>query len=290
MRYIDRKKELMILGVSLIFAVSILTITLIQDEYRPSSPYYIPLNQKTNNLIIGSFLIAILPVSIVEYHNNKWLKSVDKNVPKLLLDITESIRSGLSLFSALEAATAHDYGPISQPLEDAVVHMRMTADLEGSLKSLGKQLQRPSAMRMITILLETYETGGRMLDVLETSIDMFTYIEEYQEEKSSQISPYILLVYVGSIIFLIISYTIIEQFLGPILKVSMEQHVAESGILRNVLEERYYKSILFWASSIEGLFGGLVAGKILDDRTSGGLIHSVILLLITLGFFNLVLV
>lgn len=290
MRYISRKKELIVLGISLLFALALLAITLIRDDYRPLSPYYIPLNQKTNNLIIGSILIAILPISIIEYQNNKWLKSVDKHVPRLLMDITESIRSGLSLFSALEAAATRDYGPITQPLEDAVVNMRMTADLEGSLKCLGKQLRRPNAMRMITILLETYETGGRMLDVLETSIDMFTYIEEYQEEKNSQIGPYILLVYVGSIIFLIISYTIIEQFIGPILKVSMEQHVAQSGILTNVLDEKYYKSILFWASSIEGLFGGLVAGKILYDRTSGGLIHSVILLIMTLGFFNLILV
>ena len=89
---------------------------------------------------------------------------------------------------------------------------------------------------MITILLETYETGGRMLDVLETSIDMFTFLDEYRDERDSQIAPYILLVYVGSIIFLIISFTIVEQFIAPILEVSMEEHVASSGILRNLLQ------------------------------------------------------
>jgi flagellar protein FlaJ len=289
MIYIKRKYKLAVLGLSSTITLILLALIILQGNYRPEMPYIIPLDLKTNNSIIGAILIAILPVGIIEYINNQWLKAVDKHVPRLLMDITESIRSGLSLFNALEVATTRDYGPITEPLEDAVVHMRMTADLEGSLKSLGEKLKRPNAKRMVTILLETYETGGRMLDVLETSIDMFTFLDEYRDERDSQIGPYILLVYVGSIIFLIISFTIVEQFIGPILEVSMEEHVASSGILRNLLNVNYYRSILFWASAIEGLFGGLVAGKIIYDRTSGGLIHSVVLLLITLGFFNLVL-
>lgn len=289
MIYIKKRYELAVLGVSLLVAASIIGLVIMGGEYRPESPYWIPLDQKINNVITLAILVALLPVSIVEYYNNRWLKSVDKYVPRLLMDITESIRSGLSLFNALEVAATRDYGPITEPLEAAVVHLKMTADFEASLKMLGERLKRPNAKRMVTILLETNETGGRMLDVLETSIDMFTFLDEYREERNSQVDPYIILVYVGSLIFLIISWTVVMQFISPIIEAAKDPNVAQAGLLRGVLTTEYYTSILFWASTLQGVFGGLVAGKIIYDRVSGGLIHSVILLVLTLSFFNFIL-
>jgi flagellar protein FlaJ len=289
MIYIKKRNEMAVLGVSLLVAASIIGLVIVRGEYIPESPYWIPLKMKTNNVITLAILVALLPVSICEYYNNRWLKSVDKFVPRLLMDITESIRSGLSLFNALEVAATRDYGPITEPLEAAVVHLKMTADLEASLKMLGERLKRPNAKRMVTILLETNETGGRMLDVLETSIDMFTFLDEYREERNSQVDPYIILVYVGSLIFLIISWTVVMQFIAPIVEASQDPSVAQAGLLRGVLSTEYYKAILFWASVIQGVFGGLVAGKIIYNRVSGGLIHSVILLILTLSFFNFIL-
>jgi flagellar protein FlaJ len=289
MIWVKRKYKYAVLGVSLIIAASIIALVIMGGEYQPEAPYWIPLNPRINNTIVIAFMVAILPVSILEYINNQWLKAVDKYVPRLLMDITESIRSGLALMNALEVAATRDYGPINEPLEAAVVHMKMTADLESSLKMLGERLQRPNAKRMVTILLETNETGGRMLDVLETSIDMFTFLDEYREERDSQVNPYIVLVYVGSLIFLIISWTVVMQFIGPIIEASQDPNVSQAGLLRGVLSTEYYKAILFWASTIQGLFGGLVAGKIIYDRVTGGLIHSVILLILTLSFFNFIL-
>jgi flagellar protein FlaJ len=289
MIYIKRREKLMVFGVSLLLATSIFILVFLRGGYTPEGPYWIPLNQSINNLMVLAIFIAILPVSIIEYFNNQWLKAVDKYVPRLLMDITESIRSGLSLANALEVAATRDYGPITEPLEEAVVHMKMTADLESSLKMLGERLKRPNAKRMVTILLETNETGGKMLDVLETSIDMFTFIDEYREERNSQIGPYVILVYVGTLIFLIISWTVVMQFIGPIVEASQDPNVQQAGMLRNVLSVEYYKSILFWASTLQGVFGGLVAGKIIYDRISGGLIHAVILIVLTLSFFNLIL-
>ena len=192
-----------------------------------------------------------------------------------------------SLYNALENATKHDYGPITKELDSAMVDFRITSDFTSSMKRLGENLRRPNAKRLTTILIEANETGGRIDDVLETSIDLFTNLDEYRQERESQIGPYVLLVYVGSIIFLIISWTIINQFLVPIINVSTQEHVAESGLLKHLLDLNYYKSAMFWAAVIEGMVGGLVAGKITNGRINGGLIHSVILMGISIIFFNL---
>ena len=285
--YIEKGPRNFVIAVSVMAGVAIMAYIIVNGVYMPSQPYLIPLDQKANNLVALAVLVTILPVAIIEYFNNRWLKAVDKNLPRLLMDVTESIQSGLSLFNALEESCKHDYGPVSPLLEAAMVNFRITSDFTESMKWLGEQLKRPNGKRLVTILVEAYETGGQIDEILETSIDIFTNLDEYRDERDQQIGPYVLLVYIGALTFLIISWTIITQFLLPIIEVSTQEHVAESGILRNVLSVHYYKSILFWASMIEGITGGLVAGKIIYGRTNGGLIHSAILILVSLVFFNL---
>lgn len=287
MIYIENKIKYVIFGFSSFLGISLLAWIIVSGAYLPELPYIIPLNQGVNNLITLAVLIIILPVSLIEYNNNKWLKAVDQHLPRLLMDVTESMQSGLSLYNALENATKHDYGPITKELDSAMVDFRITGDFTSSMKKLGENLKRPNAKRLTTILIEANETGGRIDDVLETSIELFTNLDEYREERDSQIGPYVLLVYIGSIIFLIISWTIINQFLLPIIEVSTQEHVAESGLLKNLLDLNYYRSALYWASVIEGIAGGLVAGKIIHGRINGGLIHSVVLIAISLIFFNL---
>jgi flagellar protein FlaJ len=285
--YFEKRLKLMVWGVSITVALALFALTIIQGIYVPTTKYMIPITQKVNNVYALAILIAIFPSAIIELNNSIWLRQVDKNIPRLLMDVTESVRSGLSLFDALEMASVKDYGPISDHLEGALVRFNLTSDFEGALHWLGEKLVRKNAKRLVTILMEAYETGGRMIQVLETSVGMFTGISEYKDEKESQMTPYILLVYVGTIIFLGISFTILNQFLAPLMATAEDPMVAQSGIVQ-FIDINYYKAILFWAGVLEGLLGGFVAGKIRDNRIGGGLIHSVILLLITIVFFNIV--
>ncbi|MBD3207556.1 hypothetical protein GF319_14590 [Candidatus Bathyarchaeota archaeon] len=285
--YFDRKYKIAVWLVSSFVGMLIIANIFLSGIYVPTKEYMIPLDMRANNTFLLAILVIIIPPAFIEYNNSIWLREVDNNVPRFLRDLTEGVRSGLSIFDALENAATKDYGPITPHLEQAMVKFKLTSDLEGSLIWLGEKLIRPSAKRVVTILLEAYETGGRMIEVLETSVGMFTSLAEYKDEKDTQVGPYILLVYIGNIIFLGISWSIIGQFLGPLAKTAQDPLIAQAGVVR-MLDLNYYKSILFWSAVIEGLMGGLVAGKIRDNRIGGGLIHSVILLLIAFIFFNLI--
>ena len=286
--YFPQKLRRIVWAASLIIAVLTSSILIFQGKYWPEAPYYIPTYMTINYAFVLCILIAIGPPAVVEFNNSRWLKQVDKNIPPFMMDITESIRSGLPMIKALEEATKRDYGPINEKLETAVVNFSLTSDLEGSLKWLGESLLKPSGKRMATILLEAHNSGGRMLDVLDTSINMFTSLDEYREEKLSNLNPYIILVYISTLIFLFIGYVLIAQFLEPLSKTSLDVP-GVANLVGKMLSINYYKAIVFWAAIIEGLVGGLVAGKITDSRITAGLYHSVFLIMMTYGFFNILL-
>jgi len=286
MMFFHRRYRIAVWSISLAVASVLLALILLQGVYTPSEPYLIPVSQRVNNAIALGIVVALAPAAAVEFINNRWLSGVDENIPRLLRDVTEAVRSGVPLFTALEDASARDYGPVSKVLEAAMVRFNLTSDLDGSLTWLGENLIRPAARRMSTILIEAYETGGRMMDVLDASVSLFTSLAEYREERYAQMRPYVFVVYMGSFVFMAISWVFLVQFLTPLAAAAATPSVAQSGILQNVLYINYYKSILFWAAVMEAILGGLVAGKMSSGRISAGLIHSTLLLLATLAVFN----
>jgi len=284
--FFHRRYRIAVWSISLAVASVLLALILLQGVYTPSEPYLIPVSQRVKNAIALGIVVALAPAAAVEFINNRWLSGVDENIPRLLRDVTEAVRSGVPLFTALEDASARDYGPVSKVLEAAMVRFNLTSDLDGSLTWLGENLIRPAARRMSTILIEAYETGGRMMDVLDASVSLFTSLAEYREERYAQMRPYVFVVYMGSFVFMAISWVFLVQFLTPLAAAAATPSVAQSGILQNVLYINYYKSILFWAAVMEAILGGLVAGKMSSGRISAGLIHSTLLLLATLAVFN----
>ncbi|MCK4581939.1 type II secretion system F family protein [Candidatus Bathyarchaeota archaeon] len=285
--YFEKREQWMASAGSIFVGLVIFAAILLQRAYVPEAPYWVPLSQRTNNGIILCILLALSLPSVLEYQNSRWLKGVEKNVPLLLRDVSEAVQSGVPLITALEEASVRDYGPVSKPLENSLVRFNLTSDLKGSLKWLGEKLIKPSAKRMSTVLIEAYEAGGRVKDVLEKSVELFTSISDYKEERASQTSPYVAVVYIGNAVFLVISWVVVVRFLQPLSAATADPLVAQSGVLASILDINYYKSILFWASTMGSLLGGLIAGKISDGRVAAGLIHSEILLLLTLVFYNL---
>jgi pilus assembly protein TadC len=285
--YFNRKLKTAVWAASGTVGAIIILIPIITGLYVPQEPYIVPLSQRVNNVLALGFVIAFAFPALVEFNNFKWGRQVDKNIPKLLRDINEAVRSGLTLPRALEEASQRNYGPISRELEHTISTFNMGTSFEDSIMSMAQRLKRPIALRFCTILVEAHQTGGKLIDVLNASVSLFSSLEEFKEEQYTSMKPYVMIMYTTTLIFLIISYVMLHQFLGPLYATSTNPAMQKSGLLTGVLDIDYYTSLLFWASIIESIFAGLILGKIVDRALPAGLRHSVILAFITLIFFNI---
>jgi flagellar protein FlaJ len=267
--------------------ISIMLLPLLLGWYVPEMPYLIPLSQRTNNVMVLGLLVMLSFPAVVEFFNFRWVRQADRNIPRFLRDLAEAVRSGVTLPRALEEASQRDYGPLSKELEKTMAKFIMGASWEEAIMTLYSSIKRPGVLRLCTILVEANQAGGRMVDVLDSSVDLFTSIEDYKEEQYTNMRPYLLTIYMSSAVFLIIAFVVLHEFLVPLFVATESKGVKEAGVLANVLDINYYASILFWGSFVEAVFGGFIAGKIVDRSLLAGLCHSVILVVITLVFFNL---
>lgn len=252
--------------------------------YLPKQPYLIPLDQITNNIIAIGLLIMITIPAVVEYSNYRWMRQIEGAIPRVLRDIAEAIHSGVTLPKAVEQATAKGYGPLSKELERAMALFVLGSNWENSIMSITKRVKNASVARFATILVEADQAGGKITEVLDMSVELFSNIDQYREEQLNNMKPYTYTIYAAIAVFLIISLVVLTQFLVPLGSSGMSQMGPGNSV--TMLDINYYSSILFWASIIESLFAGLIAGKIGDRCYLSGLRHSALLIGITLIFFN----
>jgi flagellar protein FlaJ len=286
MEYIDERSTRLLQYVSLAFGIILILAIFLSTGFIPESPYWIPIDRRINTGLALSLLIMMSGPAIVEWSNTRYLKSVEENLPIFLRDITKKVHSGVPLMYALESASTMDYGPITKPLRRTMNRINVTSDIEGSLKWLGDQLVVPSAKRLTLVLIEAYNTGGRITDILETSLDIFTVLTKHKNDRESLTNAYIYVVYLGTGVFLIISWVLLSKFLIPLSEITLDPTMQASGLVSSLFNVNYYWAILFWAAVIEAIVGGFLGGKIKYGRLDKGLSFASVMLGITIVFFN----
>ncbi|MGH2638471.1 MAG: type II secretion system F family protein [Rhabdochlamydiaceae bacterium] len=320
MRYIeDQWKYVTYISAGIIVLVS-LFLAFALGKYRIVLPYIIPEGNATRisgttwtlfnqpwlipggpsasltDTVIGLGIItAMIPIVYVTFTNDSYIRSVERNIPRFMRDILESTDSGVILPKALIQAAAADYGPISREIGIAMTKFSLGYDLKASIMEACEKLKHPYMLQVGLIIVEAYSSGGKMHDVLSSSVVLFNGLAQYDEEKQSELRPYTQLVYISVIIFLIIAFIIVSQFIGPLNRLPIASSSA-SGVLANVggrfsftlskIPSSYFESVFFFAGLFESIFGGIVAGRIVEGSSVAGLRHALVLLAITIIIFN----
>jgi archaeal flagellar protein FlaJ len=284
--YYDKKQIQIVQIASLVIGSILIVLIFLTAGYFPSEPYWIPLSRNLNTGLAMSILLIMLTPAFIDWANNRYIMAVEENLPQFLRAITNEVQSGVPLMFAMETASTHDYGPISQPLQQTMDRINITSDIEGSLLWFGERLVIPQAKRLSLILIEAYSTGGRVTDILESSLEMFTILDNFKRERNSLTSPYLYIVYLGNFVFLIISWVLLTKFLTPLATITSDVNVQSSGLVSNLFSVDYYWGVLFWAAVIESVVGGFIGGKIKYGKLSKGLVYACVLLLVTIFFFN----
>ncbi len=252
----------------------------------------------TDDVIATGVLVAIIPVAYVASRNHGYLNSVESNIPRFLRDILQSTDSGLVLPKALIEASKVDYGPVSYEMGIAMTKFSLGYDFTASVMEAAKKLRHPYAPQMGLIISEAYSAGGRTHDVLSSSVSLFDDLEQYSEQRQSELKPYTQLVYIAVAIYLVIALIIVSQFVTPFVGIAANSSKISPGVvapgtslkafnLGGIPSISYFVSVFFLSAILESVFAGMVAGKLVDGSAPVGLKHSIILVTITILAFNL---
>jgi flagellar protein FlaJ len=238
-----------------------------------------------DQLLILALMIAVFPPAVVEYLDLRWERAIDRNIPRLLREIAESGRTGLTLIRAIEVSAERDYGPLSPELKQMVAQISWGTSLDDALRSFAARARTKLAKRTADLISEVARAGGDTQEIMEQLNRHIGELQSIDRERYTQMRPYAAIIYIAFGVFLFTDIMLVRTFFGQIVQMQNAVLSAAGGTstvfggLANI-NIGLLKTILFHAVVIQAIIGGLVAGKMSEGRLGAGLKHVLILLVI----------
>lgn len=220
--------------------------------------------------VVLAIFIALLPAAVLDYVDYRWRRSVDEHLPDLFKSIVQAEKTGMTLTQAIEEASKRRYGPLTPELRRMVAHMSWGKSFEEVFQSFSERVNTSLTKRVVPLIVEASRSGGHVEKVFEPMGKFVQSTLTAEKERQAQTRPYIAIVYVAFFVFL---FTVIMLFKTLFVQIS-----GMPALNASVLSSDEARRLFFHMSVIQALFGGLVAGKMGEGAVSGGLKHSVTLL------------
>jgi len=268
------------------------------------------------NVIILSLFLVISPQLILNYVNYRELKEMELAFPNFLRDLVDSTKAGLPLHKAIISLSHNNYGPLTKEVRKMSNQLSWNIDVIKVLEQLKGRLKRsPTLVKTIRILIETYKSGGRTSEILDSLSNTLMTIQETEKERKSSLKQYVTAMYVISFVFIGVIVSI-NKLMIPIFETSTSAPDSLLGIggsnpcnlcvfgftlecmpcniysgICNIFNidtlsiSCYYFGLFFCMSIVQSITGGLVAGQIGEGSLRAGIKHSLILLFVTIATF-----
>jgi len=230
-------------------------------------------------LLICAILVA-LPFIIFKYTEYSKIKQIEDNFPLFLTDFVEAVRSGMPLPQALKHVSKNDYGELSKHIRKIAAQMDWGIPFDTALLSFSRRSGSKIVGRIVSTIIESHRVGGNLSDIFENISETTVEIERLREERKLYLQSQMMTGYIIFFVFLTVLIGL-QRFLVPSLagfSPTGEVELISGGIEGEKLVEEY-KSVFRNLIILQGLFAGLVVGKMAEGTVVAGVKHSMILMI-----------
>ena len=244
------------------------------------------------NIGILALILTIMPPGFFNFYETRRISRLEAEFPAMVRDISLSVKSGMTLEGAMSIAARGHYGALTPAIKQIDNMMSWGVSFEDALLHFAKKYPTPLIRRTIYTLIEAFRMGGQLGEVLEGVATDVEETKALEKRRSSETKPYLLVCYVSYFVFLAVILVMSYVFL-PMMKEAAEIATGEAlpgGMGQFAVSEEdlaLYNMLFFHALVIQGLFAGIITGKIGEGKAVAGLKHSVFFIVVAVIAYTL---
>jgi flagellar protein FlaJ len=227
-----------------------------------------------NEIFFVATLITITPPAISNLFYQRWMDAIEDQMPVLVRGIAESQETGITFIAAFEKVVENKMirSPLAEEIKKLTDQMSWGLTFEEALEKFKERVGSPIVNRFCALVLEASHSGGHIRKVFTATSGFMEEMREMDQNTSSQMKPYLLIIYVAFYIFLLTSIILLGSFFAPL--EGLQNLSNQTTIVgQNQFKEFYYRTMI-----VSAFLGGLMAGKIGERRVAGGLKHSIVMM------------
>jgi flagellar protein FlaJ len=229
-----------------------------------------------NEIFLAGILVVLIPTAILDLEHQRWVTSIEDQMPLLVRGVAESQETGMTLIKSLEKVTDNQmiHGPLAKEVKQMVVQMAWGTSFEDALTNFKNNVKSPIVNRFCVLVLEASHSGGTIKTVFTATSGFMEEMNEIDRDTSAQMKTYMVVIYAAFAVFLVTSLLLVRSFFAPVVG---SQQIGTNTAIGGVsgFTDFFYKDMM-----VSGLTGGLMAGKIGERRVFGGLKHAILLVVV----------
>jgi flagellar protein FlaJ len=247
------------------------------------------------DMIVIAMLIAIGPIGFIVNAEQRRVRNIEERLPDFLRDVAEAGRFGMTLSNAIVASSKGEYGKLTPEIRRMASQISWGVSATEALVLFTKRVNTPLVHRVGGLIIKSSAAGGNIADVLTMSSVDTKESQNLFAERRSNMSTYIMVIYIAFFVFLVTVLILNKTFLPRMEAVTKSQGLSDMDLsgaptagVATISADMIPKirNIFFYAALVHAVGDGILAGVMDNGKIANGLRHSFIMVFIAYIFMR----
>ena len=193
-------------------------------------------------------------------------------------NLVESVKTGTSISKSLTNLKQKSFGSLTPNIEKLANQIAMGIPLKTALEIFAKDVNNETVSRTITLIGQAEKAGGNIADILEAVARAVNMTDKLKKERRAAISTLVVQGYIIFVVFIVIVLVMQFYIIPMISGIANVGSLGTAGISTpggggGISAEEISQAFLYLLL-VQGLFIGLVVGKLSEGDIKAGIKHS----------------
>jgi len=234
-------------------------------------------------LIIGAlpFVVSVILESSREKENNEMFLEFSRN-------LAESVKAGTPISRSIINLKGKYYGSLTPYIQKLANQITLGIPVKEALETFAKDVDSKVITRAVTLISEAEKAGGEIEGILESVASSVSEIEKLKKERQSAIYSLVVQGYIIFLVFIVIMLIMQFKILPITSDISLSGDVGLGGFgggsSKYTVDE--VSAPLLYLLLVQGLFTGLIIGKLAEGSLKAGIKHSFAMVALSLLIYT----
>lgn len=242
-------------------------------------------------LFFDSIFLAVFfiigPISLYNYTQIKKKKQMQERLPEFLVEIGDSLSTGMTIFEAIKLAEKGHYGELTPKIKKMKSQLSWNVSVKEVFNDFAVKMKSAIIQRIVLTINRGILMGGSTQKVFKAAAREVDQVNLLENQRKKDMSIYTIIILMCFFVFLgiiiILDKTIFTSFLEL---QSVQTAQIGQGLIMSTVNPMHLQYTLFSFVYVQSIGAGVLAGFMMDGKLSSGIRYSCVLGLISFVVFK----
>ncbi len=234
-----------------------------------------------------SILLLIGPIGVYNYLETQKKKQMQYRLPNFLIEVSDSLSTGATIFDAIKVASKSHYGRLSMEIKKMRAQLSWNIAVKEIFIDFAERMKSAIVHRIVISLNKGLVMGGNTPKIFRAAAIEVGQVNRLENQRKANMSIYTVVILVCFFVFLsiiiIMNVTIFKSFFD----LQGKQVGRMAGVIFTPVDRMELKYSLYSFVFVQSIGAGILSGFMMDGKISSGIRYSCVLGIISFIIFKL---